>query len=66
MTDETKQCRTCLYWDGDREKNRQVNGLCRIGPPDVNGWPKCKNNDWCGCWMPHIAEEDDECEYDPR
>lgn len=40
-------CRSCIYWDNDRDDRRT--GYCREGTPHPDGsWPLTVDKEWCG------------------
>ena len=53
-------CRTCEFWDWDREKADILLALCRNMPPvpptpssmepQRAEWPWTASHDWCGQW----------------
>ena len=59
MADGGVTCRTCKWWQGDRDKRvgiaaRSALGECRATPPVAQKgnregvWPKTRAAEWCG------------------
>ena len=45
-------CKECKYFNTESDFKGEVNGQCRINPPEKAAFPMVKSSWWCGKFKP--------------